>query len=553
MAERLVIVGFGPVAARLIDELTPAIAAGSLQVTVVGAERDAAYNRVLVADVGVGRMDPEALVLAEPAELAALGVDVRLGSRVLRMDRARQQVLLTDGGRLGYDRLVLATGARAVLPNLPGMNPDPAANALPAGVTALRTLQDAATVRPAVAARQRVVVLGGGILGLEAALALADEGAHVTVVHHGPHVLGRSIDAVGGAVLGATLRRRGIRLVLGARSTGLARTEEGAFAALILADGRHVPGDLLVLCCGVRPRIELAEGAGLPTAAGILVDHGLQAHSDEHVFAIGDCAQVRCPDPGCGRCSTSRGPAGLIGPGWRQAEWLAARLVQLATAPNSPAPAPLPAETDGVILLKARGVDVATAGDAAAEPWDFADDVPDDATDQGSECSDGTPHRPARALGLPSAPVEAPVEARVEAPLRVALWADPEHGRYVKMSTRAGVLAGLVCVGMPRTAAELVLLFERGSELPADRSGLLRLDGPEQLLQGIGAPGPSTDPEATVCRCAGISRGRISAAVEQGCSSVADISRQTRAGTGCGGCHPQLKDIIEQHFAAVPA
>jgi assimilatory nitrate reductase electron transfer subunit len=545
MAERLVIVGFGPVAARLIDELTPAIAAGTLRVSVVGAERDAAYNRVLVADVGVGRMDPEALALAEPAELAALGVDVRLGSRVVRVDRARQQVLLHDGGRLGYDRLVLATGARAVLPNLPGMNPDPAANALPAGVTALRTLQDATTVRSAVAARQRVVVLGGGILGLEAALALADEGARVTVVHHGPHVLGRSIDAVGGAVLGATLRRRGIRLVLGARSTGLARTEEGAFAALILADGRHVPGDLLVLCCGVRPRIELAEGAGLPTAAGVLVDHGLQAHSDEHVFAVGDCAQVRCPDSGCDRCSTSRGPAGLIGPGWRQAEWLAARLVQLATAPNSPAPMPLPAETDGVILLKARGVDVATAGDAAAEPWDFADDVPDDETDQGAQCSGEPRHILVCTHGVPPAPVEAP--------LQVALWADPEHGRYVKMTTRAGVLAGLVCVGMPRTAAELVLLFERGSELPADRSGLLRLDGPEQLLQGIGTPDSSADPEATVCRCAGISRGRIAAAVEQGCRSVADISRQTRAGTGCGGCHPQLKDIIEQHFAAVAA
>ena len=118
----------------------------------------------------------------------------------------------------------------------------------------------------------------------------------------------------------------------------------------------------------------------------------------------------------------------------------------------------------------------------------------------------------------------------------------------MKMTTRGGVLEGLVAVGMPRTAAELVGLFERSAELPADRSLLLRLDGPDQLASS----GPA-DPQGTVCRCAGVSGAKIQGAVEEGCSTVAEVSKATRAGTGCGGCHEDIKGIIEKHFQAAPA
>ena len=116
------------------------------------------------------------------------------------------------------------------------------------------------------------------------------------------------------------------------------------------------------------------------------------------------------------------------------------------------------------------------------------------------------------------------------------------------MTTRAGVLEGLVAVGMPRTAAELVQLFERGAELPADRSLLLRLDGPDQ----VAAPGAG-DPERTVCRCAGVSGTKIAAAATDGCATVAEVSGATRAGTGCGGCHDDIKGIIEKHFQGAVA
>ncbi|WP_285248227.1 FAD-dependent oxidoreductase [Pseudarthrobacter sp. efr-133-R2A-89] len=513
MSEQIVIVGFGPVAARLVDELLPAVRDGHARLTVVGGESEAAYNRVLVADLGVGRTTAGALALADAAGLAAQGVDVRLSVRVKRVDRARQQVLLSDGTAVHYDRLVFATGSRPVIPNLTGINPDPASPVLPAGVTALRDLRDADVLRQAVDGGKRVVVLGGGVLGLETALAAAEEGATVTVVHNGPHPLGRNIDRGGGAVLAAGLRRCGVRVAGNARSTGVEHNApDGGFSALLLDDGSAIDGDLLVISCGVRPRTELAEGCGLSTGTGILVDHRLRAHHEPHIFAIGDCAEVRCPDPGCAACRNAVGPSGLVGPGWRQAEWLGGYLTLLAEGAAAEAdllPA-LPAEQPAVVVLKARGLNMAVAGNNGADPWD------EEALTAGAV--NGRPR------------------------LQIAQWADPEHGRYVKMTTRGGVLEGLVSVGMPRTAAELVGLFERGAELPADRSLLLRLDGPDLV------PG-AADPAGTVCRCAGVSGAAIQGAVEGGCSTVADVSKATRAGTGCGGCHEDIKGLIEKHFS----
>lgn len=518
MSEQIVIVGFGPVAARLVDELLPAVRSGNLSLTVVGEEAEAAYNRVLVADLGVGRTTADALALADADALAADNVDVRLGVRVLRVDRPRHQVILSDGTILRYDRLVFATGSRPVIPNLTGINPDPVSPVLPAGVTTLRDIRDADLLRNAVDGGKRVVVLGGGVLGLEAALAAAEEGATVTVVHHGPHPLGRNIDRGGGSVLAAGLRRCGVRMAGNARSTGVEHhAAGGGFSALLLDDGSAIDGDLLVISCGVRPRTELAVGCGLSTSTGILVDHRLRAHHEPRIFAIGDCAEVRCPEPDCPQCRNAQGPSGLVGPGWRQAEWLAEYLALLATAAPGEADAlpELPAEQAGVVILKARGLNVAVAGNNSAEPWD-----------EEALCAGAAAGR---------------------SRLQVAQWADPEHGRYVKMTTRGGVLEGLVAVGMPRTAAELVGLFERRAELPADRSLLLRLDGPDQ------AAITGADPRGTVCRCAGVSGTAIAAAVEDGCSTVEGISKATRAGTGCGGCHDDIRAFIEKHFRPVPA
>ncbi|MFF2844660.1 FAD-dependent oxidoreductase [Paenarthrobacter sp. NPDC057981] len=520
MSERIVVVGFGPVAARLVDELLPSVRSGLVQLLVVGQETEAAYNRVMVAELGVGRTTAGALAMADAADLEASGVEIRLGTTVRRIDRARQTVVLCDGSAERYDRLVFATGSRPVIPNLTGLNPDPSGPVLPRGVITLRDLKDAAVLRSAVAGRKRVVVLGGGVLGLETALAVSEEGAQATVVHNGPFPLGRSIDRGSGSVLTASLRANGVRMAGNARSTGVETAgPDESFSALLLADGSAIDGDLLVLSCGVRPRIELAEGCGLPVADGILVDHHLRTHHEPHMFAIGDCAEVRCSDASCVECRNAVGPSGLVGPGWRQAEWLAEYLMVLARDGQTAADSlePLAAEKPGVIVLKARGLTLAVAGDNQADPWD-------------------------EELLVAGA-------AAGRARRQISQWADPEHGRYVKMTTRGGVLEGLVAVGMPRTAAELVMLFERASELPADRSLLLRLDGPDQLDAGAA----NNDPQRTVCRCAGVSAASIGDSVVEGCSSVAEVSKATRAGTGCGGCHEDIKGLIEKHFQGAAA
>lgn len=520
MSERIVVVGFGPVAARLVEELLPAVRTGLVQLLVVGQESDAAYNRVMVAELGVGRTSAEALAMADVPGLEADGVQLRLGVKVKRIDRARQHVVLADGTTEHYDRLVFATGSRPVIPNLTGLNPDPSGPVLPPGVITLRDLQDAAVLRAAVRQQKRVVVLGGGVLGLETALAASEEGAKATVVHNGPFPLARSIDRGSGSVLSNSLRASGVRMAGNARSTGVETAGPGgSFSALLLDDGSAIDGDLLVLSCGVRPRLELAEGCGLPVASGILVDHHLRTHHEPHMFAIGDCAEVHCADPSCKECRTAGGPSGLVGPGWRQAEWLAEYLLVLARDGQLAADSlePLSSEKPGVVVLKARGINLAMAGDNQADPWD------EEVLEAGA--------------------------AAGRARRQISQWADPEHGRYVKMTTRGGVLEGLVAVGMPRTAAELVMLFERSSELPADRSLLLRLDGPDHLDAGAS----SNDPQRTVCRCAGVNAASIEDSVLAGCGTVGEVSKATRAGTGCGGCHEDIKGIIEKHFQAATA
>lgn len=499
-AERVVVVGFGPVAARLVEELRPAVRAGDVELLVLGEEAVPAYNRVLVGDLAVGRTDEESLTMADLDDLAADGVQVLLETPAAAIDRRTRQVVLADGRTARYDRLVLATGAQAAIPPLAGF--DPGKRLLPHGVTALRDLADAARVGAAVRARRRIVVLGAGALGLETALAAAEEGAQVSLAFTGDVPLERNIDLGGGRVLLRELRRLGIEVVRSATATGVDVDEDGAFRALVLDDGREVPGEMLLLSVGVRARTELARTCALGVGKGVLVDHELRADADGTIFAIGDCAEVWCSRPDCEHCAgrEGRGPAGLVGPGWRQASWLARRLTGGAEA--------MAAEPPDLILLKARSIDLVAAGRVTPEPWD--DDGPDSAD--------------------------------------VAVWADPQHGRYAKMVTRDGVLVGAVCVGMPRTAAELTLLFEQGGELPADRTTLFRLDGAD--ASGSGTP---PGPESTVCRCTGATLGAIEESIEAGCSTVTEVGRKTRAGTGCGSCHETIRERLAAWAASAGA
>ncbi|GAA1057014.1 FAD/NAD(P)-binding oxidoreductase [Agromyces luteolus] len=520
---RIVLIGYGPVGARFVEELLPAARGGAVALTVVAGEPVEAYNRVLVAEYAVGNADLDAMLVGDREAAEAAGAAILLGVRATRIDRDAHLVHLSTGEALPYDRLVLATGSRANVPTLDGverprrdladLERHPARlvardDELPAGVTALRDLDDAERVLAAVRGRRRIVVLGAGVLGLELALAAAHAGAQVCVVHHGPHPMPRNLDRGGGHVLRSALRRTGITVIAHSRAEAIGfRTDEDGtrrFDMLVTADGKQVRGDLLVLSCGVSPRNELATLAGLRTAVGVVVGPDLRSWSDPDVFAIGDCAQVvERTDETAGRRILPGAPSGLIGPGWRQAEHLAGRFAAEAADPaTGSAAAPLPPERDAIVMLKAEHVDVVAVGDVSADPWD------DDAL---------SPRR------------------------RVAQWADPEHLRYVKMVTEDGILTGFASVGMPRTAAELTLLFERRAELPADRSLLLRFDGPDD------DPAANADafaPETTVCWCNGVTVGRIQESAACGNTTVECVGRDTRAGTGCGGCRGRIADVL---------
>jgi assimilatory nitrate reductase electron transfer subunit len=539
---RLIVIGYGPVAARLVEGLLPAVRSGRFDVTVVGAESDDAYNRVLLAEYAAGRADRARLDITDTQAAEAAGVVVRRGEAVVTVDRIRQQVTLDSGDTLGYDRLVFATGARANLPSLVGMERsrrdrrslarsagrlDSGAEALPAGIVALRDLRDAERVRAAVQEGQRIVVLGAGVLGMEIALAATEGGASVVAVFHGDIPMARQLDSGGGRALRRAARDSGVTMAPHSRAESIQfRLDTDGrehFDAVVCADGKIVAGDLLLLSCGVGARMELAIDAGLEVASGILVDEELRSWSDPDIFAIGDCAQVaahgsRQPD---GRVPGA--PSGLIGPGWRQADWLAARLSSegartgagLRTAARGTAGTTEPTNTAGldaerpvVVMLKAEGIDLVSGGDITADPWDET------------------------------------------GPRETTVWADPARGSYVKMVTTDGVLDGFVSVGLPRAGAELTLMFERGSVLPADRSALLRLDAPDA---GASLTSDPHDPDATVCWCNGVAVHQITAAIADGADTVEEVGACTRAGTGCGTCKGRISELLARTAVGVPA
>lgn len=234
--ERIVLVGYGPVGARFVEELLPLVRRGAATLTVVGAENTDAYNRVLIAEHAVGNADRDSLEITDTFAAREAGVHLHLGVSVTAILRSRSAVSLSDGTLLTYDRLVLATGARANIPTLDGIirvhrdRQMPAADAaaldtggatLPRGVTVLRDLDDAQRVLAAVTAGKRIVVLGAGVLGMEIALAAASAGAQACVVYHGEIPMNRNLDRGGGSVLAQSARRAGVTMVNHSRAESL--------------------------------------------------------------------------------------------------------------------------------------------------------------------------------------------------------------------------------------------------------------------------------------------------------------------------------------------
>jgi assimilatory nitrate reductase electron transfer subunit len=261
-------------------------------VTVIGEEPHAAYNRVLLAEVLAGQYAPEVIALPRPGD----GVAWHAGVRAVRIDRAERQVVCDDGRWVEYDALVLATGSNPVLPPLRGLFP-PDGGELPDGVHAFRTLDDCLALGEAMErGAGQAVVIGGGLLGVSAARALARRGTRVVLAHQGEQLMERQLDAGADALLRSHLAGLGVEVHTECRVRGL-RTETGPkdqrqVRGVALADGYELAADVVVLACGVRPRVGMARAAGLAIGGrgGIVVDDRL-CTSDPAIFALCDCAE----------------------------------------------------------------------------------------------------------------------------------------------------------------------------------------------------------------------------------------------------------------------
>ena len=335
MSEPLVIVGNGMAAARFVDELTKR-ASGRYAIAVIGEEPALAYNRVLLSSLLAGEVAEQEIELKSRGWWESKGVTLVYGRRATRVDARSRQVHLKGGARLDFSKLVLATGSEPIRLPIPG--------AELCGVMTFRDLQDVGAIMARGGPKKRAVVIGGGLLGLEAAYGLRKAGAQVTVVHLMNRLMERQLDACGGVMLKTALEAHGIEVLLEAESAAIEGQDKAE--GLRLSDGRILPADLIVMAAGIRPRTELARMAELDVKRGIVVGDQMQTSLPD-IYALGECAEHR------GLCY------GLVEPAHEQARVLALHLAGAAAA------------YEGSLLatnLKVSGVDVFSAGDFLGSP-----------------------------------------------------------------------------------------------------------------------------------------------------------------------------------------
>ncbi|WP_137046109.1 NAD(P)/FAD-dependent oxidoreductase [Pseudolabrys sp. FHR47] len=335
MSEPLVIIGNGMAAAKLVEELN-ARSLGRYAVCVIGDEPRLAYNRVLLSSVLAREVSQGDIELKSADWWRAHGVTLLYGYRAISIDPDIRRVRLANGATLPFAKLVLATGSKAIRLNVPGMD-------MP-GVVTFRDLSDVASMEQASKTHKQAAVIGGGLLGLEAAYGLAKAGMQVSVIHLMDRLMERQLDAHASSMLKAAVEAKGIAVHLSAETAAI-KGERHA-SKVLLKDGRAIDADLVVVAAGIRANSDLAATAGLDINRGIVVDDHMQT-SRADIYAIGECAEHR------GACY------GLVEPAYEQARVLAAHLSGGK------------ASYQGSVLatnLKVSGVNVYSAGDFMGAP-----------------------------------------------------------------------------------------------------------------------------------------------------------------------------------------
>jgi nitrite reductase (NADH) large subunit len=459
--KRLVVAGLGMVGHKLLSLMSER--ADGWELVAVGEEPRPAYDRVHLSAFfdGAGADD---LLLGELP-----GVQLRLGERVVAIEREARHVVTSSGEALPYDALVLATGSTPFVPPVPGHDTE--------GCFVYRTIDDLESIADFAAGCRTGAVIGGGLLGLEAANALLSLGIETHVVELAPRLMAVQIDDRGGAALRRRIEQLGVQVHLERSTAAVVAGPNGSVAALAFGDGAELAVDMVVFSAGIRPRDDLARACGLPLGerGGVLVDEHCRTE-DPHVFAIGECANV------AGRTW------GLVGPGYEMARLVADQLVDAAPTPFLGA--------DMSTKLKLLGIEVAAFG------------------------------------AVPEAS-------------QSVLYDDPVNDVYRRLAVDAeGRLLGGILVGDSSQYDALAAMARGDLPTPDDLGALVIPAGLAGAAPAIGVDAlPDT---AQVCSCNGVTKGRIVAAVaDGGCTDVASVKACTTAGTGCGGCVPQLTELVK--------
>nr|WP_312230709.1 nitrite reductase large subunit NirB [Pseudomonas sp.] len=475
--ETLIVIGNGMVGHHCVEQLIASGALHRYQVHVYGEERQRAYDRVHLSEYFSGK-DAEALALGEPGLYTRNGVHLHLGEPVLEIDRDKREIVTTLGRR-GYDRLVLATGSYPFVPPIPGAEGN--------SRLVYRTLDDLDGIRAAATKARRGVVVGGGLLGLEAANALKSLGLEAHVVEFAPRLMPVQLDADGGDALRARIEALGVGVHLSRATQEIVVGEEYAYRMNFSdgADGKceYLETDLIVFSAGIRPQDALGRAAGLEVAprGGVVVDNDCRS-SDPFIYAIGECA------------SWNGMVFGLVAPGYSMARNVAA---QLAGAPHE-----LFTGADMSTKLKLLGVDVGSIGDAHA--------------------------------ATPGAKSYRYIDEANASYRRLVVSPDGQH------------VIGAVLVGDNSYYDTLLQYAQNGIQLPADPSSLIL-----PLSDGAPTLGADALPDtATLCSCHNVSKGAVCCQVDAGITDLGELKAITKAGSGCGGCSALLKQVFEHELSA---
>ncbi len=334
MTEQLVIIGNGMAPGRVLEELFEAGNA-DYQVTIFNAEPRVNYDRIMLSPVLSGEKQFDDIVIHSDEWYAARGVTLHKGKPVIDISRERRIVTALDGTAACYDKLIIATGSTPFVPPIPGHDLD--------GVITYRDLDDVDTMLEVAANGGHAVVIGGGLLGLEAAAGLTERGMNVTVLHLAPSLMERQLDVAAGYLLEQALIDRGIEVITNANTKQI--HGDVGVSGVELEDGQRLEADIVVIAVGIRPNITLAEGAELETNRGVIVDDAMVT-SDPNIFAVGECVEHR------GQCY------GLVAPLYEMARVIARQLGGEDASYTG---------SSVSTKLKVTGIDVYSAGDFAED------------------------------------------------------------------------------------------------------------------------------------------------------------------------------------------